>query len=118
MPLTKRTIPRSLWALFGICLPTIVSAAGIEDFKFLKIAAPEQKAAVKTPEGELVMIGIGDRVGEQATVIDIADGRVVLEQATKEGPERLVVRFHGNQTSIEKIKQLVLQKSAENIQPQ
>jgi hypothetical protein len=78
-------------------------ASGLEKFQFLKVAALEQKAVVKTPAGKLQVIGVGDVVAD-ARVIEIAEGRVVLEEAGQEGPETVIIRLDGKHQRIERLR--------------
>lgn len=78
-------------------------ATGLEKFQFLKVAAPEQKAVVKTPAGKLQVVGVGDVVAD-AKVIEIAEGRVVLEEAGEQGPETVIIRLDGKHQRIERLR--------------
>ena len=63
-------------------------AADLERFQFLKISPQEQKAVVKVPEGALQLVGIGDIIAGDAKIVEIVEGRVVLEQPeTRDTPE-------------------------------
>lgn len=78
-------------------------AAGLEKFHFLKVAVREQKAVLKTPEGEMRLIGIGDTVAG-AEVTEIAEGRIVL----KEGEDKVIVRLKDGGQELQKISIAVL----------
>jgi hypothetical protein len=54
-------------------------AAQLEGFRFIKLSAVDQKAVVKTPEGKLLLVGVGDDVGD-AKIARIAENAVVLER--------------------------------------
>ncbi|OGR33495.1 MAG: hypothetical protein A2091_10105 [Desulfuromonadales bacterium GWD2_61_12] len=78
-------------------------AAELEAFQFLKISPQEQKAVVKLPEGELQMVGIGAVIAGDARIVEIVEGRVVLEQPGEAGDETVIVRLDGKQQRIERI---------------
>jgi hypothetical protein len=91
-------------ATFGLSLLFAAPglAAGLEKFQFLKVAPQEAKAVVKTPEGKLQVVGVGDVVAD-ARVVEIAEGRVVLEEDCREGPETIIVRLDGKHQRIERL---------------
>jgi hypothetical protein len=67
-------------------------AGEFEKFQLLKVATAEQKAVVKTPNGKLLLVGVGEMVGE-ATITGIDDGEVRLERPGEFGIETLIVRL-------------------------
>jgi len=77
-------------------------AAGLEKIQFLKISPQEQKAVVKTPEGKLQMVGVGDIIDE-AMIVEIVEGRIVLERPGESGPETIIIRLNGKHQRIESI---------------
>lgn len=79
-------------------------AADLEKFQFLKISPQEQKAVVKVPEGALHLVGIGDVIAGDAKIVEIVEGRVVLEQPGKDGKETIIFRLNGKQPRIERIR--------------
>ena len=86
-----------LWSIVVVCVvawsagPTL--AAGLNDFKILKIAPKDHRAVVKTPEGKLQLVRVGDVLAEGAKVVEIAAGRVVLTRQDSQGPETVIVRL-------------------------
>lgn len=78
-------------------------ATGLEKFQLLKVAAPEAKAVVKTPEGKLQVVGVGESIAG-AKVIEIAEGRVVLEEDGQDGPETVIIRLDGQHQRIERLR--------------
>ncbi len=72
-------------ASFLILVTPILSSAQeplqsipLHEIHILKIAAAEARAVVKTPEGDLHIIKIGDLIGDrQGRIVEIAEGRVV-----------------------------------------
>lgn len=101
MSITNKFILATLGLSLLFATPGL--AAGLEKFQFLKVAAPEQKAVVKTPAGKLQVVGVGDVVAD-ARVVEIAEGRVVLEEDGREGPETVIVRLDGKHQRIERLR--------------
>lgn len=79
-------------------------AAGLEKIQFLKIAPQEQKAVVKTPAGKLQVVGVGQELVPNIKIIEIAEGRVVLEEAGEQGPETIIIRLDGKYPRIERLR--------------
>jgi hypothetical protein len=102
-------INKAILLLFAIVFLSITStghalAVGLEKHQFLKIAPEEQKAVMKTPEGALQLVGIGDVIAGDARIVEIAEGRVVLEQPGEDGNETVIVRFDGKSQRIERLR--------------
>jgi hypothetical protein len=72
-------------------IPVATLAADLDGYSFKKFSAEDQKAVVKTPQGELALVGVGDRVGSSATITQIFADYVELKQVTPQGPETLMV---------------------------
>lgn len=82
---------------------TAASAASIDKVQFIKIAAQDQKAVIKTADGKLQVIKPGDVIGEAVTVKEIATGRIVLEEKTDKGPQTIIVRMVNDKAKIERL---------------
>lgn len=89
--------------IFSLLFAAQGLAAGLEKFQFLKVAPQEQKAVVKTPAGKLQVVGVGEFVAG-AKVVEIAEGRVVLEEAGEQGPETVIIRLDGQHQRIERLR--------------
>lgn len=89
--------------IFSLLFAASGLATGLEKFQFLKVAPPEQKAVVKTPAGKLQVVGVGDVVAD-ARVIEITEGRVVLEEAGQDGSETVIIRLDGKHQHIERLR--------------
>lgn len=79
-------------------------AAGLDQYQFLKLSPQDQKAVVKTPAGKLELIGVGAVVAGDCQVVEIAEGRVVLERPGDDGKETIIVRLDGKYQRIERIR--------------
>jgi hypothetical protein len=87
----------------SLLLPSRGLAAELEKYRFLKVATQEQKAVVKTPDGKLQLVGVGEVIAE-AKVVEIAEGRVVLEERGEQGTETVIVRLDGRHQRIERLR--------------
>jgi hypothetical protein len=96
----------ALLALIGasLLLPSPGLAAELEKYRFLKVAPQEQKAVVKTPDGKLQLVGVGEAIAG-AKVVEIAEGRVVLEEQGEQGSETVIFRLDGRHQRIERLHQ-------------
>ena len=109
--------------LLIICLLTIiftssfVFAGGIDKIHILKISASDQKAVIKTPDGNMTIIKVGDPIGETATVVEIADNRVVLKHEADDGPEMIIIRLVNGKQTIESIRKSNLKQSVVPMSP-
>jgi len=77
-------------------------AADIEGVRFVKIAGNDQKAVIKNTDNKMRMVGLGDEING-ATIVEIVDGRVVLEKPGAAGVETIIVRIDGDHQRIERI---------------
>jgi hypothetical protein len=88
----------------------------VENIEFLKIFVQEEKAVIRTPDGNMQVIKVGDVMGKGELrvpgselrgtgsglrVIEITDGRVVFEENTDRGLETVIVRFEDERADSE-----------------
>jgi len=71
-------------------------AADLGGATFLKISAYDQKVVVKTVSGEMQMLGVGDMLDENTTILEILENRVVLKRPGEYAPEKVVVYLDKN----------------------
>ncbi len=111
----KRGIPNrplaTLLFLYLLLSPLLSSAQEplhpfpIHELRILKIAVPEARAAVKTPDGALHIVKVGDSIGDRGgTVKEIAEGRIVLEEMGDREMETVIIRVENGKQRIERIK--------------
>ncbi len=92
-----------------LVIPAATLAADLDGYSFTKISAYDQKAVVKSPQGELILVGVGDSVGASATIVEISDDRVVLEEKASPEPAILIIRLEGGEQNIQKVQKKMLQ---------
>lgn len=105
----------------------IAMATDLSGYKFLKIAPKDQRAVVKTPDGKLQLIKVGDIFAGGAKVIEIAEKRILLQDQGNEGQETVIVRLDGHGQRLERYRQGALPQQVmpatvitadENLSPQ
>jgi hypothetical protein len=95
-----------------ILISLFVSARGqaqqisVESIQILRILDQEEKAMVKLPDGRMHILKVGDLVGKNGKVIEIVKGRIVIEEKTDKGPERVIIRFESGKQRIERIRKI------------
>ena len=97
--------------LITLAIPLTTLAADLDGYSFRKISSYDQKAVIKSPKGELSLVGVGDKVGKEATIIEIVDDRAVLERSGKYAPEKLIVRVENGRQKIDVIKREPLKRT-------
>jgi hypothetical protein len=112
-----------LGILFAILSPFPAYAQSIEDIQILKISPQDERAVIKTPDGKMQIIKIGDilRVtGERVAgselknnerknelrVVEITKGRVVFEEKTENGKETVIIKLEDGKQRIERIQKM------------
>ena len=99
--------------IIAISLPFLVSAEealpdiSMDEIKVLKISSQDERAVIKTPEKRAKMIKVGDRIGNNSRVIEIAKGRVVIEEFTKRGAETVIIRVENGKQTVEKVTKML-----------
>jgi hypothetical protein len=100
-------------ALISVLLVFMMSvsiyAEPVESIHIIKISSQDESAIVRTPDGRMQIIKVGDilRVagsGSGLRVIEITSGRVVFEEKTERGIETVIVRVVDGKQRIERIR--------------
>ena len=76
----------------------------IEAIQIVRISSEDERATVRTPDGKIQVIKVGDSIGERGKVIEIVEGRIVIEERTDKGPETVIIRFENGKQRIERIR--------------
>jgi hypothetical protein len=50
------------------------------------------------------ILKVGDSIGKSGKVIEIVEGRIVIEERTEKGPETVIIRFESGKQRIERIR--------------
>ncbi len=98
----------------AICLLAARNALAdaLERTTFVKLSPSEQKAVIKTSDGKLKMVGVGDIVGDENKIREISNDRITLERKSQAGVETIIVTLHNGKQKIQTIS-----KTAEKKQP-
>ncbi len=81
-----------------------VFADSFDSIHVLKISPQDERAVIKTTDRELKIIKVGDSIGQNGKVVEIAKGRVVIEVKTADGIEKVVIRLEDGKQKIERIR--------------
>jgi hypothetical protein len=106
-----QNILRGILFAWGLFVPILAFAQEplenipIEAVQLLKISGSDERAVIKTPDGKLVVIKVGDAIGNQkGKITEIAAGRVVVEEKVGREIETVIFRLEGGRQRIERIK--------------
>lgn len=94
--------PAIICALLLLC--SHASAGGIEDIRVLKISPEDGRAVVRTADGKMKVIKVGDSIAKQTVVIEIAQERVVLKEQKDNEPETVIIRLENGVQRVERLK--------------
>ena len=76
----------------------------VESIHILRIIEQDEKAMIKLPDGRMHILKVGDSIGKKGRVIEIVEGRIVIEERTEKGPETVIIRFENGKQRIERIR--------------
>ncbi len=98
----------SCYVLFAICYMLIVSEAvlkaeSVEDIRILKIFPQDHKAIIMTPESKTDTVKVGDLIDPYGKVIEIVEGRIVLEKKSQVNIETVIIRVEDGKQRVERI---------------
>ena len=98
------TLLKTLIVAVAVTVGGAACAASLDNFQFLKIAPQDKRAVVKGPDGKLQIIKPGDVLAGNATVKEIAAGRVVLEEKTDKGLVTVIVRVENGKSHAQRLR--------------
>lgn len=87
--------------LFLFAAPAALNAAEPDEVLIVRLSPQDGSAVIKTADGGLSMVRVGDRVGENSTITEITEERVMLERPTARGMERIIIRLIEGKQSVE-----------------
>ncbi len=90
--------------LIAIIISSFVRAEIVENIQVLKIAGQDQRAVIKTPDGKMQIIKVGDSIGDRGQVLEIAANRVVIEEKNREGTEKVIIRLVNGKQKVERLR--------------
>jgi hypothetical protein len=81
-----------------------VKPISADTIQVLKIAAQDERAVIKTPDGKTQIIKPGDTLGTNGKVTEIAADRVVIEEKKGNETEKVIIRLSGEKQKVERLK--------------
>lgn len=79
-------------------------ALSAQTIKVVKISPKDERAVIKIEKNALQVIKAGDSIGNNLKVIEITEGRIVLEEINDTGRETIIIRVEDGKHRVEKIK--------------
>ncbi len=111
------TATRAVVLACGVCLVLLgpgvaraedrFAAVAPEELEIVKIAATDERAVARAPGGGLELVRVGDAIGSNGTVTEIAEGRVVIEDRVGKRVDTVIIRLAAGEQSVERISRIV-----------
>jgi len=76
----------------------------VESIHILRIIEQEERAMIKLADGRMHILKVGDSIGERGKVVEIVEGRIVIEERTDKGSETVIIRLENGKQRIERIR--------------
>jgi len=77
----------------------VLHNASVDEIRIMKISPQDERAVIKTPDGKLQMIKVGDSVGTGGKVIEISKDRIVIEEDT----DTVIIRLEDGKQILERV---------------
>ena len=90
--------------LIAIFISSFVFAGVVDGFQVLKISPEDQRAVIKTPDGKMQIIKIGDPIGDHGIIKEIAADRVVIEEQIGNETEKVIIRLNDGKQTVVRLK--------------
>ena len=58
---------------------------------------------IKAPGHDLILLKVGDRIGENGRVSEITNGRIVIEEETDQARDKIIIRIEDGEQRIERL---------------
>lgn len=100
----RRLIVFTISVIVFLFMTGNILASSIDSIQLLKIAAQDERAIIKMPDGKMQLIKAGDVIGDSSKVVEITAGRVVLEEKTGNLTETVIIRLEDGKQRVERIK--------------
>jgi hypothetical protein len=94
----------------ALMIPAIASGKdapkqlSVDAIQVLKIAGQDERAVIKTPDGKMQIIKVGDPIGEHAKVTEITQDRIVIEEKKDKDTETVIIRLENGKQHVERIR--------------
>ncbi len=94
----------------AMAIPALVAATepaqqiSADMIQVLKIAAQDERAVIKTLDGKMQIIKIGDPIGDRGKVLEIAADRIVIEEKKNTVTEKVIIRLVNGKQKVERLR--------------
>jgi len=80
----------------------------VDTIQVLKIAPQDERAVIRTPDGEMRILKVGDQVGARGRVTEISKDRVVVQERIDKNSEfeTVIIRLLDGKQSVERIQKV------------
>ncbi|HEY6011348.1 MAG TPA: hypothetical protein VIX18_07765 [Nitrospirota bacterium] len=96
--------------IFAILFPCAIAAkerakpVSVDTIQVIKIAAQDERAVIKAPDGKMQVIKVGDLIGDQGKVLEITGNRIVIEEKNNRETEKVIIRLIDGEQKIERLR--------------
>lgn len=103
---------KGIWLVFLLLTALVLSgnnpsqAISIEDITVLKISPQDARAVIKISGGDMQIIKAGDEIFENIKVMSITEGRIVVEEMTENGAEKVIIQVDNGKQKIMRIRKV------------
>jgi hypothetical protein len=93
-----------------LLIPFVVSGketakpVSADTIQVLKIAAQDERAVIRTPDGKTQIIKPGDSLGTNGKVTEIAADRVVIDEKKGNETEKVIIRLIDGKQNVERFR--------------
>ena len=94
----------SIKLLPALIAAAIVLAPPIAQAEEFTVTQTDKTFKMNGEKVETLTIKVGDSIGETGKVIEITEGRVVIEEKTEKGPETVIIRVEDGKQRVERIR--------------
>ena len=89
--------------IFGVC-SSYTYAGSADIIQVLKISPQDGLAVIKQSDGPAQVVKVGDVVGANGRIIEIAAERVVVEEVINNESEKIIIRLEDGRQRVERLK--------------
>jgi len=86
---------------FFLAAPPVLHAVEPDEVAVVRLSPQDGSAVIRTADGELSVVRLGDLVGEIGRITEITGERLMLERPTAQGMERIIIRLIEGQQTVE-----------------
>jgi hypothetical protein len=76
-----------------------LNIGSVNEIRIMRISPQDERAVIKTPDGKMEMIKVGDSVGGGGKIVEITKDRVVIE----EGTDTVIIRLEDGKQTLERV---------------